>query len=73
MMQTTREKLISGVNWSAGIDNLFRKLGKFGQSMDTVLANARAGADEPVIMLMHMSCPRVAYSDRGKSAVILEG
>jgi hypothetical protein len=66
-------KLVTGVNWSAGIINPFRQLGKHGQSMDYVLAEARAGSNEPVVMIMHMACPRVTYSDRGKSSVVLEG
>lgn len=68
-----KRKLVAGVNWSSGIDNPFRKLGNFGQSMDSVLTEARAGADEPIVMVMHMACPRVKYSDHGKSSIVLEG
>jgi hypothetical protein len=58
------------VNWSPGIINPFRELGSFGQSLDTILSQQRADRDEPVILVLQMSCPRVEYTDRGKSAVV---
>jgi DNA topoisomerase VI subunit B len=64
-------RLVTGVNWSPGIINPFRELGRFGTSLDTVLTNARASANEPVILVLHMACPRVEYTDRGKSAVVV--
>ncbi len=64
--------LITGVNWSPGILNPFREVGKHGESMDGILEQQRAGRDEPVVLVIHMACPRVSYSDRGKSAVLLE-
>lgn len=64
-----RRHLITGVNWSPGIKNPFRRLGPFGQSLDSVLEQQRVGRDEPVIFVLHVSCPRVEYLDRGKSSV----
>jgi DNA topoisomerase VI subunit B len=66
-------RLITGVNWSPGIVNPFRQLGRFGLSLDTVLANLRADEDEQVVLLLHLACPRVEYTDRGKSAVVVGG
>ena len=60
------------LNWSPGIINPFRELGSFGRSLDTILAQQRAGRDEPVILALHMVCPRVEYTDRGKSAVVVK-
>ena len=65
-------RLVTGVNWSPGIVNPFRELGSFGQSLDTILSQQRADRDEPVILVLHMACPRVEYTDRGKSAVVVE-
>ncbi len=64
-------RLITGVNWSPGIINPFRELGTYGSSLDTILSNQRADCDEPVILALHMTCPRVEYTDRGKSAVVV--
>ncbi len=66
-------RLITGVNWSPGIVNPFRELGKFGESLDSVLEQQRIGRDEPGVLLLHMACPRVEYTDRGKSAVVIDG
>ena len=55
----------------AGIVNPFRELGDYGTSLDTMLARARADTDDPVILVIHIACPRVEYTDRGKSALVL--
>jgi DNA topoisomerase VI subunit B len=66
-----KRRLVTGVNWSPGITNPFRELGKVGQSLDSVLMQQRAGAGEPVVFLLHVACPRVSFTDRGKSAVVM--
>ena len=65
--------LVTGVNWSPGIVNPFRQLGRYGQSLDSVLEQQRAGRREPIVLVLHMACPRVEYTDRGKSAVVIGG
>ncbi|MFV2063518.1 MAG: ATP-binding protein [Chloroflexota bacterium] len=66
-------RLVTGVNWSPGIVDPFRSLGRMGQSLDSVLEQQRAGRDEPVVLVLHLACPRVEYTDRGKSAVVIGG
>ncbi len=67
-------RIVTGVNWSPGINNPFRALGRDGQSLDTLLMEQRAGLDdEPITLVIHMACPRVDYTDRGKSALVLPG
>jgi DNA topoisomerase VI subunit B len=66
-------RIITGVNWSVGINNPFRQLGRYGESLDTYLQEQRAGRTEPIIMVVHLASPRIAYTDRGKSAVALHG
>jgi hypothetical protein len=65
-------RLVSGVNWSPGIANPFKRLGKVGLSLDSVLEQQRAGREEPVVMVLHLACPRVQYTDRGKAGVVVE-
>jgi DNA topoisomerase VI subunit B len=64
-------RLVTGVNWSTGIINPFRQLGAYGTSLDTILTQQRASRNEPVILILHMACPRIEYTDRGKSAVVV--
>jgi DNA topoisomerase VI subunit B len=65
-------RIVTGVNWSPGILNPFRELGPWGQSLDSVLERQRAGKEEPVVLVLHMACPRVQFSDRGKSTVVID-
>jgi hypothetical protein len=60
---------VTGVNWSPGIGNPFRAMGKYGQSLDTLLQQQRI--DDDCVLALHLACPRVAYTDRGKSAVVI--
>jgi DNA topoisomerase VI subunit B len=66
----TKRQLITGVNWSPGIVNPFRSLG-YGRGLESLLAEKFAGPQEPVVVLVHLACPRVTYTDRGKSAIVV--
>jgi hypothetical protein len=66
-------KIITGVNWSPGINNPFRQLGSGGDSMDALLSDLYANTNQPVISVLHLACPRVAYTDRGKSSIVVDG
>ena len=61
--------LVTGVNWSPGIGNPFKRIGSYGDGLDAILAQQRSGPDEPVIVFLHLAHPRVEYTDRGKSAI----
>jgi len=67
---TSDRQLITGVNWSPGILNPFRELG-YGESLDSILERQWAGHREPVVVVVHLACARVEYTDRGKSAVVI--
>ena len=66
-------KIVTGVNWSPGINNPFRQLGRGGAGLDGILAEVRANTSQPVIAALHLACPRVTYTDRGKSAIVVDG
>jgi hypothetical protein len=66
-------KVVTGVNWSPGINNPFRQLGRNGIGLDAILSEVRANTSQPVIAVLHLACPRVTYTDRGKSAIVVEG
>lgn len=63
--------LITGANWSAAIHNPFRSFGATGQGLEGFLASQYAGIDAPVVFVCHLAHPRVEYTDRGKSALVL--
>jgi hypothetical protein len=64
-------QLITGANWSVGINNPFRHFGSTGEGLETTLAKVRANAKEPVICAVHLASAYVQYADRGKSSIIL--
>jgi hypothetical protein len=43
------------------------------EGLDGILAEVRANTSQPVIAVLHLACPRVTYTDRGKSAIVVEG
>jgi DNA topoisomerase VI subunit B len=62
------------VNWAAAIGaDPFRRLGPAGESLDAILTNQRAGRREPIVTVIHLACPMVAYLDRGKSSIAIPG
>lgn len=62
--------LATGVNWSPAVADPFRTLSD-GRSLAELVAEQRAGAETPVVLVLHVACARVTYTDRGKSAVRL--
>jgi len=63
--------IYAAANWSSAINNPFRTFGSTGEGLESVLANARAGGDEPIVLAVHLTHPRVEYTDRGKSAMVI--
>ena len=69
-----RRRIVVGVNWSVGLGNPFRSFSRYGgEGLESLLADQRAGRNERIVFVLHFACPRAAYTDRGKSAVILPG
>jgi DNA topoisomerase VI subunit B len=66
-------RIITGINWSPAIGNPFRTLGtEYGAGLAALLEKKYAGNNEPIVFLLHCAHPRVRYTDRGKSAVVMK-
>ncbi len=68
-----RRRIYSGANWSAAIKNPFRSFGTTGEGLETALSDMRATRNEPIVFVLHLAHPRVEYTDRGKSALVMGG
>ena len=68
-----KRRIFAGANWSAAIKNPFRSFGSTGEGLETLLAQQYAKQNEPVVYVIHLAHPRVQYTDRGKSALVIEG
>jgi hypothetical protein len=64
-------KIVTGANWSAAIDNPFRRFGSTGEGLENTLAKVRANANQPVICALHLASAYIQFADRGKSSIIL--
>lgn len=53
-----------GINFSPALSQPFTAL-------DTALNEARCTYNDPVVMLVHLACPAIQFSDRGKSKALL--
>jgi hypothetical protein len=63
--------IVTGANWSVGINNPFRAFGSTGEGLESALAKVRANASSPVICTLHLASAYLQYADRGKSSIIL--
>jgi DNA topoisomerase VI subunit B len=66
-------RIFAGANWSAAIKNPFRSFGATGEGLEAALNQQRAGRNEPIVFVLHLAHPRVEYTDRGKSAIVIGG
>jgi DNA topoisomerase VI subunit B len=66
-------RIFAGVNWSAALGNPFRTFGSTGEGLETSLAKLYASSTEPIVIAVHLAQPRIEYTDRGKSALVLKG
>jgi DNA topoisomerase VI subunit B len=65
--------LFTGVNFSPAINNPFKHLGSDGESLERVLSGQRCDSRDPIIVAVHLTCPRITYLDRGKGGIALRG
>jgi len=64
-------RIVSGVNFSIALGNPFRSFGQTGEGLEFLLAQQRAGRNEPIIFVLHLASPRIEFADRGKTALII--
>jgi DNA topoisomerase VI subunit B len=64
--------IVAGANWSAAINNPFRRFGNTGEGLESTLHRVRATANQPVISTLHLAAARIQFADRGKSSIILD-
>jgi Histidine kinase-, DNA gyrase B-, and HSP90-like ATPase len=64
-------RIVTGANFSVGIENPFRHFGSTGEGLESTLAKVRADDSQPVICALHLASAYIQYADRGKSSIIL--
>ena len=67
-----RRQIVAGVNFSVGLGNPFRSFRQYGgEGLEALLNRLHAAANEPIVYVIHYTCPRIDFVDRGKSALII--
>jgi DNA topoisomerase VI subunit B len=66
-----RRKIHAGANWSSAIKQPFRSFGATGEGLEALLSKQFASQREPIVFAIHLTYPRIEYTDRGKSAIAL--
>ena len=69
--ETWGRRIVIGVNHSVALGNPFRSFGQTGEGLEQLLADQRAGRNEPIVFLLHLASPRVEFADRGKTALVI--
>jgi DNA topoisomerase VI subunit B len=62
-------RLITGINWAPTLVDPFHSLNEFGLSLAGLLGRLHLDDEQPVTMVLHLACPHLNYTDRGKSSV----
>ncbi len=64
-------RLITGINWSPTLVDPFRQFRGYGLGLDGLLNSLKVEFDHDATFVLHLACPHLNYTDRGKSS--LEG
>jgi DNA topoisomerase VI subunit B len=59
-------EIVTGANWSPALECPF-------DDLLSLLGEMRADEDDPVTVIVHLVCPRLDFTDRGKGKVALPG
>jgi DNA topoisomerase VI subunit B len=62
-------RLLTGINSAPTLVDPFRALTRYGVSLKQLLGQLHVRADHAVTVVLHLACPHLNYTDRGKSSL----
>lgn len=62
-----RFRLVTGINWAPTLADPFRALDPYGLSLKGLLGQLHLGGADPVTFVVHLACPHLNYTDRGRA------
>jgi len=62
-------RMLTGINWAPTLVDPFRALNDYGLSLDGLLGRLHLQENHPVTFVLHLACPHLNYTDRGKSSL----
>lgn len=69
--RASERRMVTGVNFSVGIGSPFERLGLFGVGLGSLLARQHVEYLDPVVFVLHYTCPAIEFADRGKGSLSL--
>lgn len=66
---TQPRRLLTGINWAPTLVDPFREFAGYGIGLDGLLHELRVAVHDPVTVVIHLACPHLPYTDRGKSGL----
>jgi len=62
-------RLLTGLNWSPTLVDPFRAFSGLGVGLSGLLGQLHVGPNDPVTVVVHLACPMLPFTDRGKSSL----
>ena len=62
-------RLSTGINWAPTLVDPFRAFEGYGLGLDGLLNSLHVRPNDPVTFVLHLACPHLNYTDRGKSSL----
>ena len=64
-----RRRVMTGINFAPTLVDPFRALDDYGFGLDGFLSSLHIEPHDPVTVMVHLTCPHLNYTDRGKSSL----
>jgi DNA topoisomerase VI subunit B len=64
-----QRRLITGINWSPTLVDPFRQFQGYGLGLSALLSQLKVEPKHDVTFVLHLACPHLNYTDRGKSSL----
>lgn len=62
-------RLVTGINFAPTLTDPYRALKGYGLGLDGLLSSLHVYPDDPITIVVHLACPHLNYTDRGKSSL----
>ena len=62
-------RLVTGINWSPTLADPFRALNAYDLSLGRLLGQLHISSADAVTFVLHLACPHLNFTDRGKSSL----
>jgi hypothetical protein len=62
-------RVLTGINFAPTLADPYRTLKGYGLGLDGLLSSLHVNPRDPITVVLHLACPHLNYTDRGKSSL----